>query len=82
MEELIDLTWFMGGEGGGGVGGKGRGGGRREKWPKALYAHMNNKTIKKNKAIKKKLEVLINYSGLKSDIEKVTSNIFFGNMVI
>jgi hypothetical protein len=42
----------------------------------ALYAHMNNKTIKKNKAIKKKLEVLINYSGLKSDIEKVTSNIF------
>jgi hypothetical protein len=35
----------VGEEGGGGVGGKGGGGGRGEKC-QALYAHMNNKTIK------------------------------------
>jgi hypothetical protein len=36
-----------GGEGGGGVGGKG-GGGAGGEMTQALYAHMNNKTIKKN----------------------------------
>jgi hypothetical protein len=36
-----------GGEGGGGVGGKGGGGGRGGDMTQALYAHMNNKTIKK-----------------------------------
>jgi hypothetical protein len=37
----------LGGEGGGGVGGKGGGGGRGGEMTQALYAHMNNKTIKK-----------------------------------
>jgi hypothetical protein len=36
----------VGGEGGGGVGGKGRGWGKGEEMTQALYAHMNNKTIK------------------------------------
>jgi hypothetical protein len=37
------------GEGGGGVGGQGRGGGKGGEMTQALYAHMNNKTIKKGK---------------------------------
>jgi hypothetical protein len=35
------------GEGGGGVGGKGGGVGQGREMTQALYAHMNNKTIKK-----------------------------------
>jgi hypothetical protein len=38
------------GEGGGGVGGKGGSGGRGGEMTQALYAHMNNKTIKKRLA--------------------------------
>jgi hypothetical protein len=40
-------TEVMGGEGRGRVGGKGGGGRREGEMTQALYAHMNNKTIKK-----------------------------------
>jgi hypothetical protein len=40
------------------VGGKGGGGGRGAEMTQALYAHMNNKTIKKKGVIKKRRKLL------------------------